>query len=142
MSILVTINYQPQSFIRKATILKSYDRMLSLNLHLIQVTINIMTLSASEKKQYRAIAHNLNPVIIIGDKGLTEGLMIELERALHDHELLKIKIAIGDREDRSKIIEELVYRTGADLVQSIGKVAVLLKKNPKPHPKLSNLLRA
>jgi len=142
MSILVTINYQPQSFIRKATILKSYDRMLSLNLHLIQVTINIMTLSASEKKQYRAIAHNLNPVIIIGDKGLTEGLMIELERALHDHELLKIKIAIGDREDRSKIIEELVYRTGADLVQSIGKVAVLLKKSPKPHPKLSNLLRA
>ena len=101
-----------------------------------------MTLSASEKKQYRAIAHNLNPVIIIGDKGLTEGLMIELERALHDHELIKIKIAIGDRDARSKITEELTYRTGAELVQSIGKVAVLLKKNPKPHPKLSNLLRA
>lgn len=101
-----------------------------------------MTLSASDKKQYRAIAHNLNPVIIIGDKGLSEGLMDELNRALKDHELIKIKIAIGDRDDRSKIIEELIYRTGSELVQSIGKVAVLLKKNPKPHPKLSNLIRA
>ena len=101
-----------------------------------------MTLSASDKKQYRAIAHNLNPVIMIGDKGLTEGLMDELNRALNDHELIKIKIAIGDRNIRSKIIEELVYKTGSELVQSIGKVAVLLKKNPKPHPKLSNLLRA
>jgi len=101
-----------------------------------------MTLSASDKKQYRAIAHNLNPVIMIGDKGLTEGLMDELNRALNDHELIKIKIAVGDRNIRSKIIEELVYKTGSELVQSIGKVAVLLKKNPKPHPKLSNLLRA
>ena len=101
-----------------------------------------MTLKASDKKQYRAIAHNLNPIIMIGDKGLTEGLMDELNRALHDHELIKIKIAIGDRNDRSKIIEELVYRTGSELIQSIGKVAILLKKNPKPHPKLSNLLRA
>jgi len=101
-----------------------------------------MTLSASDKKQYRAIAHNLNPVIMIGDKGLTEGLMDELNRALNDHELIKIKIAIGDRNIRGKIIEELVYKTGSELVQSIGKVAILLKKNPKPHPKLSNLLRA
>jgi len=100
-----------------------------------------MALNAADKKQYRAIAHNLNPVIIIGDKGLTEGLMDELNRALHDHELIKIKIAIGDRDDRSKIVEDLVYRTGSELVQSIGKVAVLLKRNPKPSPKLSNLIR-
>ena len=100
-----------------------------------------MALNAADKKQYRAIAHNLNPVIIIGDKGLTEGLMDELNRALNDHELIKLKIAIGDRDDRSKTIEDLVYRTGSELVQSIGKVAVLLKRNPKPNPKLSNLIR-
>jgi len=100
-----------------------------------------MTLSASDKKQYRTIAHNLNPIIMIGDKGLTEGLMVELNRALHDHELIKVKIAIGDRDDRKKITEELIYKTGSELIQSIGKVAILLKKNPKPHPKLSNLLR-
>jgi len=100
-----------------------------------------MTLNAADKKQYRAIAHNLNPVIIVGDKGLSEGLMEELDRAIGDHELIKVKIAIGDRDERRKIIEELAYRTGAEIVQTIGKVAILLRKNPKPNPKLSNLIR-
>ena len=101
-----------------------------------------MALSSADKKQYRAIAHKLSPVIIVGDNGLSEGLMDELNRALNDHELIKVKVAIGDRNDRTKIIDDFIYRTGAELVQSIGKVAVLLKKNPKPNPKLSNLLRS
>jgi len=100
-----------------------------------------MTLSAADKKHYRTIAHNLNPVIIIGDKGLSETLMDELFRALRDHELIKIKIAVGDRDDRAKIIEHLLETTKAELVQQIGKVVVLVKKNPKAKPKLSNLVR-
>lgn len=100
-----------------------------------------MTLSAADKKHYRTLAHNLNPVIIIGDKGLTENLMDELFRALRDHELIKVKIAIGDRDDRAQIIEHLLATTKAELVQQIGKVVVLLKKNPKAKPKLSNLVR-
>tara|TARA_R110001592_G_scaffold341474_2_gene630573 strand:- start:5822 stop:6124 length:303 start_codon:yes stop_codon:yes gene_type:complete len=100
-----------------------------------------MTLSTADKKHYRTIAHNLNPVIIVGDKGLTENLLDELKRALHDHELIKVKIAIGDRDDRSKIIDSLVEATRSEIVQSIGKVVVLLKKNPKAKPKLSNLIR-
>lgn len=98
-------------------------------------------LSNADKKQYRAIAHNLNPIIIIGDKGLSEGLLEELNRALNDHELIKVKIAIGDRDDRAEITEALLSETGAQLVQSIGKVVVLLKRNKKPNPKLSNLIR-
>lgn len=100
-----------------------------------------MSLSASDKKQYRAIAHNLNPVIIVGDKGLSESLMEELERALNDHELIKIKIALGDRDGRADLITEIVKSTQAELVQTIGKIAVLLRKSPKPNPKLSNLIR-
>lgn len=100
-----------------------------------------MTLSTADKKQYRTIAHNLNPVVIIGDKGLSENLLDELNRALHDHELIKVKINIGDRDDRSKIIDALLDATKAELVQAIGKVVVLLKKNPKAKPKLSNLVR-
>lgn len=100
-----------------------------------------MTLSAADKKHYRTIAHNLNPVIIIGDKGLTENLMDELFRALRDHELIKVKIAVGDRDDRAEIIEHLLGTTKAELVQQIGKIVVLLKKNPKAKPKLSNLVR-
>ena len=99
-----------------------------------------MTLSNADKKHYRSIAHNLNPVIIVGDKGLTENLFEELNRALHDHELIKVKIAIGDRDDRVEITNALIDNTKAELVQSIGKVIVLLKKNPKAKPKLSNLI--
>lgn len=99
-----------------------------------------MTLSAADKKHYRTIAHNLNPVIIIGDKGLSENLMDELFRALRDHELIKIKIAVGDRDDRAKIIEHLLETTKAEMIQQIGKVVVLLRKNPKAKPKLSNLV--
>ena len=100
-----------------------------------------MSLSAADKKQYRAIAHNLKPVVIIGDKGLSEGLLEELNRALEQHELIKVKIAIGDRDDRQLIINELLELTSALEVQSIGKIVVLLRRAKKPNPKLSNLIR-
>ncbi len=100
-----------------------------------------MTLTTAQKKQYRAIAHSLNPVIIVGDKGISEGLLQELNRALDDHELIKVKVAIGDRDDRTQVINELCQQVNATLVQVIGKIAVILRKADKPNPKLSNLLR-
>lgn len=100
-----------------------------------------MTLTAAQKKQYRAIAHDLNPVIIVGDKGLGEGLMQELNRALDDHELIKVKVAFNDRDDRATVIDDLCQKTQSTLVQTIGKIAVILRKADKPNPKLSNLLR-
>jgi RNA-binding protein len=100
-----------------------------------------MALNSSEKKQFKAIAHHLNPVIIVGEKGLSEGLISEVERALLDHELIKVKIAIADRDSRTQLTSELIDKTNAELVQTIGKIAVLLKRNPRPNPKLSNLLR-
>jgi RNA-binding protein len=102
----------------------------------------IMKLTAADKKQYRAIAHNLNPVIIVGDKGLSDGLLEELNRALEDHELIKVKIASNERDVRAQLTEELCEKSKATLVQTIGKIAILLRKNAKPNPKLSNLLRA
>lgn len=100
-----------------------------------------MSLSNALKKQYKAIAHNLKPVVMIGDKAITEGILKELDRALTDHELIKVKINIGDRDDRKAIIDELITQTESTLVQQIGKMAVLLKKSNKPNPKLSNLIR-
>jgi len=100
-----------------------------------------MKLSTAEKKQYRAIAHNLNPIVIVGDKGISDALLEELNRALNDHELIKVKIAIGDRDDRQQMVDTMVEQTNAQLVQVIGKVAIILRKNKKPNPKLSNLLR-
>jgi len=100
-----------------------------------------MSLSPEQRREYRAIAHNLKPVIIVGDKGLSEGLQDELERALNDHELIKIKVASTDREARQEAIQALCESSGAELVQTIGKIAVILRLAKKPNPKLSNLLR-
>ncbi|EBA01821.1 ribosome assembly RNA-binding protein YhbY [Marinobacter sp. ELB17] len=100
-----------------------------------------MSLSPEQRREYRAIAHNLKPVIIVGDKGLTENLQEELERALNDHELIKIKIASQDRETRQQAVTELCTGAKAEVVQTIGKIAVILRRAEKPNPKLSNLLR-
>lgn len=82
-----------------------------------------MSLSPEQRREYRAIAHNLKPVIIVGDKGLTENLQEELERALNDHELIKIKIASQDREARQQAVTELCAGAKAEVVQTIGKIA-------------------
>jgi RNA-binding protein len=100
-----------------------------------------MSLSPEQRREYRAIAHNLKPDIIVGDKGLSEGLQDERDRALNDHELIKIKVASQDREVRQEAIQALCESSGAELVQTIGKIAVILRRAKKPNPKLSNLLR-
>ncbi len=101
-----------------------------------------MSLSPEQRRQYRAIAHHLKPVVTVGDKGLSEGLQQELERALDDHELIKVKIPAADRETRQALIEELCQQTGAELVQIIGRIAVILRRAKQPNRKLSNLVRA
>ena len=99
------------------------------------------TLTASDKKQLRSIGHNLNPVVMIGDKGLSEGVMLELNRALEDHELMKVKVNVADPQERREVIEQLCTDSRAELVQAIGKIALLYRAAQKPNPRLSNLLR-
>lgn len=98
-----------------------------------------MALTAEQKKSMRSIGHNLNPVVTIAGNGLSEGVLEELNRALDDHELIKVKIAVGERDIRAEVISEMVRATRSELVQSIGKMALLLRRNPQANPKLSNL---
>lgn len=98
-----------------------------------------MPLSNETKKQYRLIGHNLRPIVTIAGKGLTEAVMAEINRALTDHELIKIKIAIMDREVRKQAVSEICTELKADVVQEIGKVALLFRAAAKPNPKTSNL---
>ncbi len=100
-----------------------------------------MTLSTARKKELRAIGHKLNPVVIVSENGLTEGVLAELDRALNDHELIKVKFAITERDDRKELIEAMVAKTGAELAQTIGKMALIFRPAKKPNPKLSNLTR-
>jgi RNA-binding protein len=78
----------------------------------------------------------------VADNGLTEGVVAELERALSDHELIKIKLNILDRESRLALIAELCKVGKADLVQIIGKMALIYRKNAKVNKLLSNVHRA
>lgn len=89
------------------------------------------SLTINQKKFLRGIAHNLNPMIIIGAQGVTESLMAELEKTLAHHEILKIKIAAGEREDRKQVIDFVCAETKAQLVQSVGKVFVIFRAKKK-----------
>jgi RNA-binding protein len=79
--------------------------------------------------------------LIVADNGLTEGVLAELDRALNDHELIKVQLRLAEREDRQAAIVALCESGRAELVQSIGKVALLYRKNPKPNRNLSNVIR-
>jgi RNA-binding protein len=90
-----------------------------------------MTLTEKQLKFLRGRAHALKPVVQIGQKALTPGLLAETRRALHDHELIKLRIQAGDRESRDALLGEIVAATGCTLVTRIGHVAVLFKPNAK-----------
>ena len=87
-------------------------------------------MDAALKKKLRAQAHSLNPVIMIGQAGLTEAVLAETEIALNTHELIKVKIR-AERDERKQITEKICAETGASLVQSIGQIAVIHRLNPK-----------
>ncbi|MEN0106402.1 MAG: YhbY family RNA-binding protein [Pseudomonas sp.] len=100
-----------------------------------------MPLTQEQKKQYKSIGHHLKPVLIVADNGLTEGVLAELERALTDHELIKIQLRITERESRLAAINELCTTAKGELVQVIGKMALIYRKNPKVNKQLSNVTR-
>lgn len=94
-----------------------------------------------DHKQLRAIGHKLKPVVTVAGNGVSDNVLQEVRRALDDHELIKVKIAVADREARSAAAETLCAETGATLVQSVGTIVLLLKRAKQPDPKLSNLMR-
>ena len=93
------------------------------------------------KKAFRGVAHHLDPVVSVSDRGLSDGIIAETERALTDHELIKVKVDAPQKADRLAITEMLAEQTQAMVIQNIGKVAVLYRKNLRPNPKLSNVSR-
>jgi len=100
-----------------------------------------MSLTADQKKHFRTLGHNLNPIVTVAGKGLTENIQLEVDRALEDHELIKVKLAVGDRDVKKQLIKELAEIVEATIVQEIGHVVLLYRPALKPNPKLSNLLR-
>ena len=90
-----------------------------------------MPLTNAQIRHLRGLAHQLKPVVMVGQHGLKESILEELAIALDAHELIKVKVAVGDRDDRDQIIGKLVDTTGAELVQRIGNMAILFRRNTK-----------
>lgn len=88
-----------------------------------------MALTEKQKKHLRRLAHPLNPIVMLGNAGLTDGVASELERALTDHELVKVAARVGDREARDKALDTLAERTRSELVQRVGNIGVFYRQN-------------
>lgn len=95
-----------------------------------------MALSPSQRRYLRSLAHDLNPVILLGAKGATEAVLKELDLALSHHELVKVKLSGGDKDERQEQIDFLTDGTGAESVQQIGHIVVLFRRN-EDEPKLA-----
>lgn len=92
--------------------------------------MTILHLSPAERSVKRAQAHPLKPTVLIGDQGLTDAVMTEIDRALSSHGLIKVRVASENRLDRADFLERICETLGAAPVQSIGKILVVFRPIP------------
>jgi RNA-binding protein len=85
-------------------------------------------LSAAQRKSLKARAHPLEAVVLVGNKGITDEVVKEVEAALKAHELIKVRAPGLERDARDEAMQTLCERTGAESVQAIGKVLVIYRK--------------
>lgn len=90
-----------------------------------------MPLSDKQRKYLRSLAHSRKPVVMIGQQGLKDTVKDELELAINHHELIKVKISVGDRVARDALVEAMCQTVRAELVQRVGNIAVLYRNNPE-----------
>ena len=88
-----------------------------------------MDLSESQKKYLRGLGHQLKPVIMIGDAGLTDSVLREFASTIEHHELIKVRVRAGDRKVRDEIIDDLCRKGSSSLVTRIGNVALIYRRN-------------
>ncbi|HLS80027.1 MAG TPA: ribosome assembly RNA-binding protein YhbY [Steroidobacter sp.] len=92
-------------------------------------------LTERQKKHLRGLAHTRDPIVLIGQGGLTPAVGAEFETALNAHELVKVRARVGDREEREAILNTLAEQSGSALVQRIGNVGVFYRPH-KERPRI------
>lgn len=93
-----------------------------------------MSLTESQCKHLRGLGHGLKPLVFIGSGGLSDPVVAEVDSTLAHHELIKIRVRSGSREERDAVIGEIVARTAAELIQRVGNVALIYR--PAEEPKI------
>ncbi|MDM8561665.1 ribosome assembly RNA-binding protein YhbY [Candidatus Parabeggiatoa sp. HSG14] len=91
-----------------------------------------MILTTQQIRHLRGLAHHLKPVLMIGEKGISDNVLVELDRALNDHELIKVNIAGAMKKERQVVTKQLCQVSDAQLVQMIGRMSILYRPNKKP----------
>jgi RNA-binding protein len=97
--------------------------------------MDTMKLSEKQLRFLRGKAHALKPVVMMGQKGLTDNVVAETVQALRDHELIKVRVRAADRSTREALLADLVSRSDCALVNRIGHVAILYRAS-QPLPRL------
>jgi len=87
-----------------------------------------VALSEKQKKHLRRLAHPMSPLVMLGNAGLTDGVVNELDRALNDHELVKVAARVGDRVSRDAALGDLALRTSSEIVQRIGRIGLFYRR--------------
>jgi len=96
-----------------------------------------MPLTNKQKQALRAQAHALKPVVLLGQHGLTDAVLSEIDSALTAHELIKVRIPGQDREDKKQMVEAISTVTSAEAIQTVGHVATFYRPHPdKPRIEL------
>lgn len=92
-----------------------------------------MALSSAQIRTLRSEAHRLmlKPVVMIGQNGLSENVVNELQQALDHHELIKVRVPAADKQEKKALIESLCQQLQASLIQNIGHIIVIYRANPK-----------
>ncbi|QSA98925.1 ribosome assembly RNA-binding protein YhbY [Methylococcus sp. EFPC2] len=90
-------------------------------------------MKSDQKKLLRAQAHALKPVVITGQAGLSEAVLNEINLALEHHELIKVRLNAADREARKEMSDRICTELKAELVQTLGHIAVIYRLNPEKH---------
>jgi len=91
-----------------------------------------MNLSGKQKNYLRGVAHKLNPVVMVGGKGLTEAVLAEIENALQQHELIKIKLPGSSKAEKVAVMAQITTQTESAPVQLIGRVGVIYRAGEEP----------
>lgn len=91
-----------------------------------------MAVTDKQKRYLKGLAHSIKPVVMIGNSGLTDAVLAEIDNALEHHELIKVRVSGQERADRKAMLDHIAHKTGADLVQVIGHIGGFYRPAKEP----------
>ena len=91
-----------------------------------------MAVNDKQKRYLKSLAHPLKPVVMIGNKGLTDNVLAEIDNALEQHELIKVRVSGLEKAERLAMTNEIILKTSSNLVMSIGHIVALYRPAKEP----------